>query len=268
MTTDLEMEQQQQQQQQEPPPRSNAVKLPPFWVCNPAAWFATAEGAFELRGIVGDRAKFFNVLTALPETTVSLIADLVEANPLPENAFQALKDRLLVAHQLTDIQRVEQLHALPPLGAQRPSELLAEMIRLCPRGAENNCFFNCLFLTKLPRELRILLSDAPMEDKQALGARADQIWSHNSRLAHDQATVAALADLQLHESDQEEPAVAAVRGSASRGGFKGGRDGKKNGAWQQKKKNPAGAASSLCKPHRIYKEQAWTCIPPCSWQGN
>ena len=74
-----------QQQQQEPPPRSNAVKLPPFWVCNPAAWFATAEGAFELRGIVGDRAKFFNVLTALPETTISLIADLVEA-------FQALKD--------------------------------------------------------------------------------------------------------------------------------------------------------------------------------
>ncbi len=81
--------------------------------------------------------------------------------------------RLLAAHQLTDIQRVEQLFNLPPLGAQKPSELLAEMLRLCPRGQENNAFFNCLFLNKLPRELRILLSEAEMADKQALGARAD-----------------------------------------------------------------------------------------------
>jgi hypothetical protein len=55
---------------------------------------------------------------------------------------------------------VEQLFNLPPLVAQKPSELLAEMLRLCPRGQENNAFFNCLNLNKLPRELRILLSEA------------------------------------------------------------------------------------------------------------
>ncbi len=38
---------------------------------------------------------------------------------------------------------------LPPLAAQKPSEPLAEMLRLCPRGLENNAFFNCLFLNKL-----------------------------------------------------------------------------------------------------------------------
>ncbi len=68
---------------------------------------------------------------------MSLIADLVEADPLP-------------------------------------SELLAEMLRLCPRGQENNAFFNCLFLDKLPRELRILLSKADMADKQALGRQRQQ----------------------------------------------------------------------------------------------
>jgi hypothetical protein len=47
------------------------------------------------------------------------------------------------------------------------------MLGLCPRGQENNAFFNCLFLNKLPTELRILLSEAEMADKQALGARAD-----------------------------------------------------------------------------------------------
>jgi hypothetical protein len=69
---------------------------------------------------------------------------------------------------------VEQLFNLPPLAAQKPSE----MLRLCPRGQENNAFFNCLFLNKLPRELRILLSEAEMADKQALGARADLFAAH------------------------------------------------------------------------------------------
>jgi hypothetical protein len=75
----------------------------------------------------------------LPETTVSLI---VEADPLQANPYTELRHRLLAAHQLTDIQRVEQLFNLPPLGAQKPSELLVEMLRLCPRGQENNAFFN------------------------------------------------------------------------------------------------------------------------------
>jgi hypothetical protein len=47
------------------------------------------------------------------------------------------------------------------------------MLQLCPRCQENNAFFNCLFLNKLPRELRILILEAEMADKQALGARAE-----------------------------------------------------------------------------------------------
>ncbi len=65
---------------------------------------------------------------------MSLIADLVEADPLPANPYTELRRRLLAAHQLTDIQRVEQLFNLPPLAAQKPSELLAEMLRICPRA--------------------------------------------------------------------------------------------------------------------------------------
>jgi hypothetical protein len=162
-----------EQHEDAPPATNRAVKLPPFWTANPRAWFTSAEGAFRLRNIADEESRFFNCLHALPETTVSLIPDLVEADPLPANPYTELRRRLLAAHQLTDIQRVEQLFNLPPLGAQKPSELLTEMLRLCPRGQENNAFFNCLFLNKLPRELRILLSEAEMVDKQALGARAD-----------------------------------------------------------------------------------------------
>jgi hypothetical protein len=37
---------------------------------------------------------------------------------------------------------VELLFNLPPLAEQKPSELLAKMLQLCPHGQENNDLFN------------------------------------------------------------------------------------------------------------------------------
>jgi hypothetical protein len=53
---------------------------------------------------------------------------------------------LLAVHQQMDIQGVELLHQMLPLAPQTPSELFAEMLRLCPRVQENNAFLNFLFL--------------------------------------------------------------------------------------------------------------------------
>ena len=254
---------------------NRAVKLPPFWPANAAAWFRTVEGTFELRGIVDERSRFFNTLHALPETTVVLIADLVEAEPLPPLPFTELRRRLLTAHQLTDMQRVEQLNSLPPMGAQKPSELLAEMIRLCPRGQENNAFFNCLYLSKLPRELRILLSEAEMGDKQALGARADQFWAHNSRLPHD--VVAAVRPAAVEQED--DGAVAAVRPGKppQRGGSKqkrGGYGGPGRGGGGRQATHAlthaeqARMGTGLCRRHFQFGADAHSCEAPCNWSGN
>jgi len=174
---------------------------------------------------------------ALPETTVSLIADLVEADSLPANQNTELHGHLLAAHQLTDIQRVEQLHQLSPLTNQMLSEILAEMLRLCPKGQENNSFFNCLFLNKLPKDLQILLSEAYMVEKQALGDRADLFIAHNSKMAHD--VVAAVAAIYLEEQEGEghhsggsaHRASSGKRGSGSRQG---------GGRWKNKKKSQCG----------------------------
>ena len=265
-------------------PVNNSVKLPTFWPANIAAWFASVEGVFELRGITSQRAQFFNVLAALPEATVVLISDLVETRPLPENPFDRLRERLLTAHQLTDIQRVEKLLSLPPLGKQKPSELLAEMLRICPRGEENSVFFNCHFLQKLPRELRVLLSEADMADKRLLSARADQIWAHHVQLHHD--IVAAVSS----EPDPEEAAVAAIHGHRGRGrgagstrGHQGGRGrgrpaasgGGQAAAGNLPAVGPSPAklaeqASGLCRNHFLHGEKAYFCNKPnvCSWQGN
>ncbi len=252
---------------------NKAVKLPPFWTTNPRAWFTSAEGAFRLRNIADKESRFFNCLHALPEATVSLIADLVEADPLPANPYTELRRRLLAAHQLTDIQRVEQLFSLPPLAAQKPLELLAEMLRLCHRGQENNAFFNCLFLNKLPRELRILLSEAEMADKQALGARADLFAAHNSKQAND--VVAAWPPFLLQNRRErrprwllfaQEPAAgnAAADSEVAAGG---------GGSGQQVSHTlthaeQARTGSGLCFNNFCYGAKAKRCEAPCTWSGN
>ncbi len=86
---------------EEAPPANRAVKLPLFWTTNPRFWFTSAEGAFRLRNITDEESRFYNCLHALPEATVSLIADLVEADPIPVNPYMELCCRLLAAHQLT-----------------------------------------------------------------------------------------------------------------------------------------------------------------------
>ncbi len=216
---------------------------------------------------------------------MSLIADLVEADPLPANPYTELRRRLLAAHQLTDIQRVEQLQNLPPLGAQKPSELLAEMLRLCPRGQENNAFFNCLFLNKLPRELRILLLEADMADKQALGARADLFSAHNSKQAHD--VVAVVAAVSSSDQEGEETTVAVIRPGAGSGQRSGG-GGQRGGGWKGKKNQGRGGGggsgqqvshtlthadqarvrSGLCFSHFCFGANAKRCEAPCTWSGN
>ncbi len=67
---------------------------------------------------------------------------------------------------------------------------------------EDNAFYNCLFLNKLPRELRILISEADVADKQALSARADSFVAQNSKLAHD--LVAVVAAVSFQEQEEED----------------------------------------------------------------
>ncbi len=99
-------------------------------------------------------------------------------------------------------------HPAGGAAVQPPAPRLSEAVRApggdatpLAQGPENNAFFNWLFLNKLPRELRILLSEADTGDKQALGA--DLFTAHKSKQAHD--VVAAVAAVSIQEQEGEEP---------------------------------------------------------------
>ncbi len=62
------------------------------------------------------------------------------------------------------------------LGSRRPTELLAEMMELCPDDEEASCFFVFLFLQHLPTWLRVQLEADDQADIRQLVTRADRLF--------------------------------------------------------------------------------------------
>ncbi len=119
-------------------------KLQVFWPEAPEAWFGAAEAQFHLQRVTSEADRFCLVTAALDKDTRKKVVHLVSA-PDPVVPCSALKEALLQSHQLTDFQRVEMLLAMGPLGGRKPSELLADMLEICPPGQQQNIFLLAFF---------------------------------------------------------------------------------------------------------------------------
>jgi hypothetical protein len=54
---------------------------------------------------------------------------------------------------------MDKLLSAQPLGGQKPSDLLHELVQFCPEGESQSKIFRYLFLQRLRAELRIILSE-------------------------------------------------------------------------------------------------------------
>ena len=252
-----------------PPGRFSSMKLPGFWADAPLPWFAAAEAQFQLRQVTSQSERFCHVTAALDKATLKKVVHIVTA-PDALQPYTILKEALLASHHMTDFQRVELLHSMEHLGSRKPSELLADMLELCPPTQHNNVFFAVLFLQRLPRDIRVLLTHEDHTDLRRLAAHADRLVAFGGRTD----TVAAAV-----ESSQEE-LVAAIPGRNKQ--QRGGKQFKKQPPplppWPQsnsgKEKYPTAPATlardsvGLCYYHWSYGDKANNCSAPCSWQGN
>jgi hypothetical protein len=247
----------------------SSLHLPEFWPETPAAWFLHAESKFRLKHITSEWDRYDHLVGALPRASVRLVLDLLE-NPDEQAPYSALKEKLLSSHELTNFERIEKLFQMEPLGGRKPTELLSEMLEICPRGQESNMFFMFLFLQRLPRELRVLLDEDDTLTPRQLAAKADKLWVKHS---HQHGTVTAAV------AEEDHP-VAAVHPGRSRGGATRGRGqrvqrgrGGRRPAAASAASEPdtpsrvARSATGLCFYHWTYGEQAHKCESPCSW-GN
>ena len=252
-----------------PPGRFSSMKLPGFWADAPLPWFAAAEAQFQLRQVTSQSERFCHVTAALDKATLKKVVHIV-TTPDALQPYTILKEALLASHHMTDFQRVELLHSMEHLGSRKPSELLADMLELCPPTQHNNVFFAVLFLQRLPRDIRVLLTHEDHTDLRRLAAHADRLVAFGGRTD----TVAAAV-----ESSQEE-LVAAIPGRNKQ--QRGGKQFKKQPpplpprpqSNSGKEKYPTAPATlardsaGLCYYHWSYGDKANNCSAPCSWQGN
>ncbi len=95
---------------------------------------------------------------------------------------------------------------LPPLGDWKPSVMLAEMLEFCPAGELATAVFDYLFLQRLPREIRVLLSEDDPADMRAIADKADCLIAMHVPQGHD--ACAAIAGF-----DQDQDLLAATGGA-------------------------------------------------------
>jgi hypothetical protein len=225
------------------------VKLPEFWPHAPGIWFARAELRFEVSGVVSERQKFAYAVDALPYESLCLVADLVESPP-DLAPYTVLKDRLLMSHQLSPVQKAIKLMALPDLGNRRPSQLLADLLQVCPPGEQNTAFFRGAFLQRLPADIQVHLSQTDTIDLKELAQRADQLL-----LTHRRPLSAVMAAMALEGAPEEE--AAAVVAAAVSG---------KQAAKKKKDKKLV----TFCWVHHRFGKDARRCDNPaeCMWKEN
>jgi hypothetical protein len=263
-------------QTSEPSSSSTNLHLPEFWVDTPSSWFIYVESKFRIKNITSEHVKFDLVVSSLPRDSIRQVIDVLE-RPHAETPYTVLKKRLLSSHELTVFQKIEQLHKVEPLGARRPSKLLSHMMELCPRGEENNKFFWFLFIQRLPRELRVLLTEDDFEEPRELAAKADRHWA---MLSHQHGVVASL------EASDDGETVAAVQQRARGGKAKFQKKTRNHGGghtYQQQQADGGASSSStlmnpapgtvtrlaagLCHFHWCYGDKARQCEQPCKWEN-
>jgi len=238
--------------------RNANVKLPEYWAHSPGIWFARVELRFEVCGIVSERERFAHAVNALTQEASRLVTDLIIAPPAV-NPYTILKERLLIAHQLTPVQKAMKVMAMPTLGDRRPSQLLADMLEYCPVEEERSAFFRAAFVQRLPAELQVLLDGVEDADLKDLATKADKLWTIRRPVTYQ---VAALNPEQV-ELVEDPMVVAAVKPQ-----YKNKNGGKAANSEGNKKRQPK--LYSVCFKHMKYGADAHRCDDPanCRWAGN
>jgi len=96
------------------------------------------------------------VQCVLPDVLQETVAHILEADKPASAAYSQLKAELTRMHKKTSWDRLAELFALPPCGAQG-TELLAEIERLKPEDRE--LWFQWMYFSRLPEWIQQQLAE-------------------------------------------------------------------------------------------------------------
>jgi len=215
-----------------------------FWPNEPLAWFRMAEAQFRLNNVTSSQRKYDYALSKMPNDVIVQLLDLMddlEENNI--NPYERLKERLISAFVPSIWEKARRILKHPPLGDQRPSALMSQMLALLPPGENAGTLFLTLFLDRLPQNIREHLATRNFDSAREMAAHADRLWDARPPDA------AALAALSLEHRRSPSPAP---RGRSPR---------------RATKRSGSPFPSQFCYYHKTFGQNARHCSPPCTWVG-
>jgi len=246
-----------------------AVKLPEFWVKDPAMWFSQAEAQFRRARVTREMTKYDHVLTKLPENVImsvrALISQIEANNDLEGESYQMLKTALLASYGKSKWQMAYELLDHPDLGDRRPSTMMAEMLSLRYETTEPDTLFLALFLRRLPASIRDHLAAKDCKTATEMAQHADILWD-----ARNSASVSSVS---------ESLAAVSVRSASPRGSRSPDRrtrspDRRRDNSRRPRPQTPGRKDShpntdgKICFYHVQYGARAQRCRAPCAWTEN
>ena len=245
------------------------VKLPDFWVKDPAMWFSQAEAQFRRGNITRSMTKYDHVLTKLPEDVIMSVRALItqiDATPnMQDESYQLLKTALMAAYGKSKWQMAYALLDHPDLGDRRPSAMMAEMLSLRYEATEPDTLFLALFLRRLPTSIRDHLAAKDCKTAAEMAQHADILWD-----ARNSASVSSVS---------ESLAAVSLRSSSPRSSQSPDRrnrspDRRRDSSRRPRRPTPGRKDSrpesdgKICFYHVQYGARAQRCRAPCSWTEN
>jgi hypothetical protein len=244
--------------------------LPPYREDRPTLWFRQAEGLMQFRNITDDHYRVVLVQGALTFAQQDAVAGILEADHLPPNAYQLLKEALLRLHEKNAWDRMAELLALPTsLGGQKPTELWSTIQRLRPQDPDQ--LWRYMFLTRLPADLQSqLVEDTSPGD--TLAARADELFRKLPRAAAAATIAAAATEDNVVAAARPQPA--GQKDSYARKKFeerkrkRSGGHGGSSAAKRRADRPQPWLEFGVCYYHFTYGSKADKCEKPCGRSEN
>lgn len=152
------------------------LKLPPFWVSCPEAWFLVVESHFDNRKITSDATKYNHVVTSLPSEVSTSVLDILRKPPT-EHKYQNIKEKLIQRHSMSEEKRLEELLQNAEQGDRSPSNFYRELEQLAisTTGVDSK-LLQKLWLRKLPPSIKIAVTAYGKTDIDDILTLADRIW--------------------------------------------------------------------------------------------
>lgn len=277
-----------------------SVKLPPFWVPYPAAWFVNVEAQFASRGVTQEKTKYEHVLQALPMEITCSILDFVSSIQDTETPYTDLKKILIERNSLSESKRLEQLLSGEEMGDRKPSDFYRYLKNLAGSSTSITAgLLKELWLRRLSSIVSAMVKSSGKTDIKDLLEVADSVhetlqvqnFSVNAvASSSSNNTNMAMIELQL-QNQRLQAEILEIRGKLSRSGYSDDRDRRSydslrgpssnrydnRGRFHNRGRSPNRFNNRGCSPpqnrnrdefcyyHRTYGNRAQQCKPPCNF---